>query len=100
MGAIGVVAVNTWFVYLLRCADGTLYCGVTTDIQRRLSEHNGLKPGGAKYTRARRPVHLCTYAACEGRSSAQKLEDVVRKLPRNKKITALQGYAKANELAS
>ena len=47
-----------WCVYLLLCADGTLYCGVTTDVRRRLDEHNGLRAGGAKYTRGRRPVRL------------------------------------------
>ena len=46
-----------WYVYLLRCADATLYCGVTTDMERRLREHNA-GSRGAKYTRARRPVEL------------------------------------------
>ncbi len=87
-----------WYVYLLRCADETLYCGITTDMERRLAEHNGLKSGGAKYTRSRRPVQLCSHAHCESRSAAQKLEDAIRKLPRHKKITALQGHASANDL--
>ena len=47
-----------WSVYLLRCSDDTLYCGVTTNVQRRLAMHNGVLPGGAKYTRGRRPVKL------------------------------------------
>ncbi len=84
---------STWYIYLLRCADDTLYCGITTDISRRLAEHNGLKAGGAKYTRARRPVELCLYATCENRSQAQKIENTIRKLPRHKKIITLQGYA-------
>ena len=48
----------TWHVYLLRCADDTLYCGVTTDLDRRLAQHNGRLAGGARYTRPRRPVAL------------------------------------------
>ena len=50
-----------WYVYLLRCADATLYCGVTTDMERRLREHNA-GSRGAKYTRARRPVDLLARA--------------------------------------
>jgi len=52
----------TWHVYLLQCADGTLYCGVTTDLARRLKAHNGEAPGGAAYTRGRRPVKLLAAA--------------------------------------
>ncbi|MEW6253246.1 MAG: GIY-YIG nuclease family protein, partial [Planctomycetota bacterium] len=43
-----------WWVYLVRCADGTLYTGITTDVERRLAEHNGAAGGGARYTRSRR----------------------------------------------
>ena len=53
-----------WYVYLLRCADATLYCGVTTDMERRLREHNAGRRG-AKYTRARRPVELVCCVAWE-----------------------------------
>ena len=48
---------NEWFVYILECADGSLYTGITTDLERRVSEHNEGKLG-ARYTRARRPVKL------------------------------------------
>lgn len=54
-----------WYVYLLRCADATLYCGVTTDMERRLREHNA-GSRGAKYTRARRPVELVCCVAQPG----------------------------------
>ncbi len=81
---------QTWFVYLLRCADDSLYCGITTNLERRLDEHNGVKKGGAKYTQARRPVSLCAHAECESRSAALRLEDSIRKLPRHKKISGLQ----------
>ena len=58
-----------WYVYLLRCADATLYCGVTTDMERRLREHNA-GSRGAKYTRARRPVELVCCVAQPDASSA------------------------------
>lgn len=72
------------FVYLLRCADGTLYTGYTTDLERRLAEHNGAgRPAaGARYTRARRPVTLVYYEVCSSRSAAQAREAAIKALPR------------------
>ncbi len=58
-----------WFVYLLRCADGTLYAGITTNLDRRLAEHNAGK-AGAKYTRTRRPVALAWQEAAVDRAAA------------------------------
>ncbi|MGB0189286.1 MAG: GIY-YIG nuclease family protein, partial [Aequoribacter sp.] len=49
---------SSWIVYILNCADGTLYTGVTTDVERRLRQHNGEIVGGARYTRVRRPVAI------------------------------------------
>ena len=66
-------------VYLLRCADETLYTGVTTDVNRRLSEHN-TSAKGAKYTRARRPVRLIYSERCTTRGEAQKREHHIRTL--------------------
>ena len=75
---------KTWFVYLLRCQDGTLYTGITNDLNHRLATHNaGL---GAKYTQGRRPVELLAYLAQTNRSSALKIELLVKKLPKMKKI--------------
>lgn len=71
----------TWHVYLLRCADGTLYAGITTDLSRRLAEHNAGR-AGAKYTRARRPVTLAWHESAVDRSAASRREYQVRKLPR------------------
>ena len=78
-----------WQVYLLECADGSLYCGVTTDIERRLEQHNGLRPGGAKYTRARRPVRLVASRPCPDRSTACRLENLIQNLPRRRKLAFL-----------
>ena len=82
---------RTWSVYLLRCADGTLYCTVSVDLAGPVGVHNGLLAGGAKYTRGRRPV---TLLACTGgmtRQEALCLERTVKRLPRARKQDALLG---------
>ena len=76
---------DSWFVYLVRCSDGTFYAGVTTDLQRRVRQHNGEIVGGANYTRARRPVALAWCEECENRSVAQQREYSVRHLSREEK---------------
>ena len=78
--------VTTWFVYLVRCADGSFYTGVTTDLPRRLRQHNGEIAGGAGYTRGRRPVCLVWSEACVDRSHAQRREYVVRRSSRSTKL--------------
>jgi len=83
----------TWFVYLLECADGTLYCGVTTDLTRRLAEHNGQAPGGARYTRGRRPVRVAASAPCADRPAACALEARLKRLPRAAKLGFLRACA-------
>lgn len=81
-----------WKVYLLRCADGTLYCGSTVDLERRLAQHNGEAPGGARYTRSRRPCELACFAPCPDKSSALRLEAQIKRLARKDKIAALEGH--------
>lgn len=73
-----------WFFYVVKCCDGTLYAGVTTDIKRRLHEHNGTSRG-AKYTRVRRPVQLVYEESFPNRSTAQKEEHSFKKLTRKQK---------------
>ena len=80
-----------WKVYLLRCADGTLYCGSTVDLERRLAQHNGEAPGGARYTRSRRPCELACFAPGPDRSSALRLEARIKRLASKDKIAALEG---------
>lgn len=75
---------KSWFVYILRCADGTLYTGVTTDVARRLLEHND-SVLGAKYTRARRPVTLAYQESLPTRSEACIREAAIKKLSREEK---------------
>ena len=73
-----------WFVYILRCADDTLYTGITTDVKRRVIEHN-ISEKAAKYTRIRRPVELVYSQACNDRSDASKEEYNIKKLTRKQK---------------
>ena len=77
-----------YFLYILECADGTLYVGITTDVVRRVAEHNG-SPLGAKYTRGRRPVTLVFSRAFVGRSEASVEEARVKKLSRAGKLALI-----------
>jgi putative endonuclease len=79
-----------WFMYVVRCSDGTLYTGITTDVTRRLDEHNGSKKG-AKYTRARRPVELVYWIDYSDRSTASKAEAKFKKLSRKEKLRIISG---------
>lgn len=85
------------FVYILKCADGTLYTGYARDLKKRLSEHNGKsKIEGAKYTRSRRPVKLLYYEEFTNRSDAQQREYAIKQLSRQQK----QELIKARRLSS
>lgn len=75
-----------WTVYILRCADDSLYTGITTDIGRRLQQHNQDNRSGARYTRARRPVELAWFEAAADRSSASRREQAIKKLSRKNKL--------------
>jgi len=67
-----------WHVYIVCCNDATLYTGISTDVERRVTEHNSGK--GARYTRARRPVRLVYQESVEDRSAASKREAAIKKL--------------------
>lgn len=75
---------KTWYVYILRCADGTLYTGATDDVARRVQAHNsGI---GAKYTRGRTPVEVAYSEECENHSAALKREYAIKQLSRAQKL--------------
>jgi len=74
-----------WCVYILRCADESLYTGITTDLARRLAEHNQDNRLGARYTRARRPVALVYQQACLDRATALREECRIKRLSRTQK---------------
>lgn len=77
-----------YFVYILKCSDGTLYTGITSDIARRIEEHNSSKLG-AKYTKARRPVELVYSKEFDDRSSASIEEARIKKLSREEKLSII-----------
>lgn len=81
-----------YFTYLLECADTTLYCGYTTDLEKRVFAHNTLGIG-AKYTSARRPVKLVYFEEFDSLSDALKREIQIKKLPRTKKITLINTFS-------
>jgi len=74
-----------WYMYVLQCNDESLYTGITTDVSRRLYEHNSTRRG-AKYTRGRRPVALIYVKKYETRSLAQRAECRFKKLKRSQKL--------------
>ena len=79
------------FLYLLRCADGSLYCGWTTDLARRVGAHR--RGTGSRYTTRRRPVELAAAWRAPDRSSAMSLEARIKRLPRLQKVALVEGAA-------
>ena len=82
--------IKSWYVYILQCRDGTFYTGSTTDIVRRLCEHNSGK--GGNYTRVRRPVKIIYKKSYPDRSSAQKREARIKGLTRKEKAALISQY--------
>ncbi|MGL1931229.1 MAG: GIY-YIG nuclease family protein [Desulfotalea sp.] len=74
----------TWYVYMVECADKTIYTGITTNLERRVHEHNHTKLG-AKYTRSRRPVSLKYHEIHHSKSQASSREYAIKKLARENK---------------
>lgn len=82
--------ISIWSVYLLGCADGSLYTGIAKDVSKRVAQHNrGL---GAKYTRGRRPVELLFAEEVGDRGEALRREYVIKQLPKTKKIQLIIDY--------
>ena len=84
-----------FFAYLVRCADGTLYGGYTTDLQKRLAAHNSGK--GAKYTRGRGPLAPVYRENCENMSAALKREYTIKQLTRAEKLELIQSNPMTGE---
>ena len=80
---------SKWYVYRVECADGSLYSGITTDVDRRLLEHN-YSFKSAKYTRSRRPVRLVRSKEVANRSEASKEEARIKKLKRASKLELIK----------
>lgn len=76
---------TSWFVYIVRCSDDSLYTGVTTDIEKRIFQHNHCNKRGAKYTRVRRPVTLVYNEPANDRSSACQREYQIKQFSKRQK---------------
>ena len=87
------MSMDSWFVYMVRCSDNSLYTGITTDVSRRVLEHNE-SGKGAKYTRARRPVCLVFFEECKTQSEALKSECQIKSLSKVKKELLIVGSTK------
>ena len=85
-----------WYVYVLRCADATLYTGIATDVTRRIEEHNRGGVSGARYTRARRPVTLLYQENHASRSAASRREAEIKRLSRQQKETLVANPTRAS----
>jgi putative endonuclease len=77
----------SWYVYVARCADGTLYCGIARDVAARIAEHDA--GTGAKYTRSRGPLTVVLVRRCLGKSKALRLEYAIKQLTRGEKAALI-----------
>jgi putative endonuclease len=85
----------TWFVYIVECCDGSLYTGITNQLEKRISAHNSGK--GAKYTKSRTPVVLKFFSTCASKSEACKQEIAIKKLSRTDKLALIEKGSKKNK---
>ena len=83
---------GTWYLYILRCRDGTLYTGITTDVDKRFEAHASGK--GAKYTRGRGPLELVYQQRAESHSAAAKLEWRIKHMPKVKKLELCESFSR------
>jgi len=93
----GLVDMKQWFVYMVRCVDNSLYTGITTDLKRRVAEHNSTGHLAAKYTRTRQPVKLVYCEQQASRSTASKREYALKRLSKKaKEALVLESTAEVN----
>lgn len=91
MSHMGWDSGSMYYVYLLRCGDGSLYTGITTDPERRLAEHQGQGGRGAKYTAARRAIRMEAMWMAADRSAASRLERCIKRFTKRKKEALITG---------
>jgi putative endonuclease len=89
---------SSWFVYLARCADGTLYCGVARDVAARIAQHDA--GTGAKYTRRRGPLAVLLVRRCRDKGAALRLEYAIKQLPRARKLALVERPSRLRALIS
>ncbi|GMQ90379.1 MAG: GIY-YIG nuclease family protein [Gammaproteobacteria bacterium] len=85
---------STWYVYMLKCSDDTLYTGIAKDIAKRTYEHNHDDARGSRYTRVRRPVRLAYQEPAHSRSEATQRELQIRRLGKEQKEALVRKYAR------
>ena len=81
-----------WLIYILECRDGSLYCGITNNIEKRLKQHKGEIKGGAKYTRSHWPCKLVYKEKSASRSEALKREAIIKKMSKVEKQTLVNSF--------
>jgi putative endonuclease len=92
----GEKAAGEYYVYILKCADGSLYTGWTTQLERRIHAHNSGK--ASKYTRSRLPVELVYYEAVESKSEALKREYAIKRLSRDGKLGMIRTWSDTEKI--
>ena len=93
------VAAPEFSLYIVRCADGTLYTGIATDVSKRLAEHEA-SPRGAKYLRGKGPLQVVFSEVVGDRASASQLEYRVKRLSRTQKLALIEGRRALSQLVS
>jgi len=89
---------KSWYVYLIRTASGSLYTGITTDVERRFAEHQLERGKGAKSLRGKGPLELVFSAAFGNRSEASKIEHRIKQLKKSRKESLVRGEVKINQV--
>jgi putative endonuclease len=87
-----------WYLYVVRCGDGTLYAGISTDVDRRLAEHRRAGDAGAKYLKGRQPLTLVLQKRLGSRSVASRAEAMIKKLPKAAKEMLICDQQRVDEL--
>lgn len=94
----GTVSMDTWHIYIIRCGDGSLYTGISTDPARRFVEHVRGGPRAARYLKGRGPLRLVFSREAGGRSAALRLERRIKRMPRADKLTLIEDSRRADVL--
>ena len=89
---MGTITQNNWLIYILECVDGSLYCGITNNLEKRLKQHKGEIKGGAKYTRSHWPCKLVYKEKSASRSEASQRELVIKKMSKVEKQTLINSF--------
>ena len=89
---MGTTTQNNWLIYILKCVDGSLYCGITNNLEKRLKQHKGEIKGGAKYTRSHWPCKLVYKEKSRSRSDALQREVIIKKMSKVEKQTLINSF--------